>query len=135
MAFNDLRFVKRDNMFIVLYDDKHTNYDFSIRDQRRGTMKYSGPGVDVSFENCWAKGVYPEWEVHAENPSENFFVDLKYTADFIPVWVEGRASNLYKSGESSGDYYIARCHVEGTVNWDGKEYTVHGIGYHDHVWE
>ncbi len=135
MAFNDLRFVKRDNMFIVLYDDKDTNYDFSIRDQRRGTMKYSGPGVDVSFENCWAKGVYPEWEVHAENPSENFFVDLKYTADFIPVWVEGRASNLYKSGESSGDYYIARCHVEGTVNWDGKEYTVQGIGYHDHVWE
>lgn len=135
MAFNDIRFLKRDNMFIVLYDDKDTNYEFSIMNQRRGTMKYSGPGVDVSFKNCWAKGVYPEWEVHAENPSKNFYVDLKYTADFMPVWVEGRSSNLFNSDGRAGDYYIPRCHVEGTVRWEGKEYTVYGVGYHDHVWE
>lgn len=135
MAFNDIRFLKRDNMFIVLYDNKGTNYEFNILNQRRGTMTYSGPGVDVAFENCWAKGVYPEWEVHAENPSKNFFADFKYTADFMPVWVEGRSPNLPRSGEDSGDYYIPRCHVEGTILWDGKEYTVYGVGYHDHVWE
>ena len=135
MAFNDIRFLKRDNLFLVLYDDKGNNYDFNIFNQVRGTLKYSGPGVDVSFKSSWAKGVYPNWQVHAENPEKDFYVDLKYTADFLPIWVAGRSSNLLFARGMAGDYYNARCIVEGTIRWEGKEYTVNGIGYHDHVWE
>ena len=53
----------------------------------------------------------------------------------MPVWVEGRSSNLILGAHMAGDYYVPRCNVEGTIKWDGKEYNVYGIGYHDHVWE
>jgi predicted secreted hydrolase len=135
MAPNDIRFLRRDNLFIILYDDKGVSHNFNILNNRRGTLKASSPGVDVEFKNSWAKGVYPSWQVHAENSAEGFVVDLNFTADFLPVWVEGRSSNLIFGKYLSGDYYVPRCDVEGTINWENKEYTVYGIGYHDHVWE
>ncbi len=136
MAFNDIRFLKRDNFFMVLYDDKGNNYRFNILDQRRGTLSSTGPGVDINFDNNWVKGAYPSWQIHAEDKEKGFTIDLTYTADFLPVWVEGRSSNLFFIGKYiSGDYYVPRCSVEGTINWEGKDYNVFGTGYHDHVWE
>ena len=134
MAPGDLRFVKRDNFFMVLYDNESNHYDFNILNQRRGTLKYKSSGVDIQFKNNWAKGTYPNWQVHGE--VGDMVVDLSFAADFMPVWVEGRSSNLPLFGKYwSGDYYIPRCFVEGTIMWDGIEYTVYGKGYHDHVWE
>jgi predicted secreted hydrolase len=136
MAFWDIRFLKRDNFFMVLYDDKDTSYEFNILNQRRKTLSSSGPGVDVRFKDNWARGSYPSWQVHGESDEKDFIVDLTYTADFLPVWVEGRSSNLFFIGpQMSGDYYVPRCTVEGTIKWEGKEYIVYGIGYYDHVWE
>jgi predicted secreted hydrolase len=135
MALLDIRFLKRDNFFMILYDDKDVSYNFNILNQRRGTLSYTSPGVDVKFKDSWAKGTYPKWQVHGENKEKDFTVDLTYTADFLPVWVEGRSSNLLIGKHMSGDYYVPRCSVEGTIKWDGKEYIVYGIGYYDHVWE
>ena len=136
MGLQDIRFLKRDNFFMILYDDKGVSYNFNILDQRRNTLSYTGPGVDVKFKDNWAKGAYPTWQVHGENSEKDITVDLTYTADFLPVWVEGRSSNLFFIGKQmSGDYYVPRCSVEGTIKWEGKEYNVYGIGYHDHVWE
>ena len=136
MARNDIRFVKRDNFFMVLYDNEGNSYPFNVVNQKRGTLSMGGPGVDVRFNNNWAKGEYPTWQVHGENKEKGFTVDLTYTADFIPVWVEGRSSNLFFIGKKlSGDYYVARCFVEGVINWNGEEHNVYGVGYHDHVWE
>ncbi len=131
----DMRFVKRDNLFVILYDDQGTNYDFSTFDKRRGTFEMNSPGVNLQFENSWAKGTYPNWEVHAENKEKQFTVDLQYTADFTPIWVMGRSSNLGFLKFLAGDYYIPRCFVNGTMTWEGKEYRISGTGYHDHVWE
>jgi predicted secreted hydrolase len=136
MALNDIRFLKRDNFFMLLYDDKGTSYNFNILNQIRGTLSYTDPGVNVKFKGNWAKGAYPTWQIHGENIEKDFTVDLTYTADFLPVWVEGRSSNLFFIGKQmSGDYYVPRCSVEGTIKWEGKEYNVYGIGYYDHVWE
>lgn len=135
MGRNDIKFLRRDNFFMVLYDKEGNHYDFNILNQRRGVLKYSGPGVDVKFKKNWAKGQYPNWQVHGETNNGEFIADLDFTADFMPVWVEGRSSNLFLFAKNSGDYYIPRCNVEGTLRWDGKEYTVFGKGYHDHVWE
>ena len=136
MARKDIRFVKRDNFFMVLYDDEGNSYPFNILNQKRGTLKASGSGVDVKFDNNWARGAYPTWQIHGENNEEGIIVDLTYTADFLPVWVEGRSSNLFFLGDKlSGDYYVPRCSVEGTIKWNDKEYEVYGIGYYDHVWE
>jgi predicted secreted hydrolase len=135
MAPNDIRFLKRDNLFIILYDDKGVSHNFNILNQRRGVLKATAPGVNVMFQNSWAKGEYPYWQVHAENSAEGIVVDFNFTAEFIPIWVEGRSSNLIFGKYLAGDYYIPRCDVEGKITWDNKEYIVYGEGYHDHVWE
>ncbi len=136
MALNDIRFLKRDNFFMILYDDNGASYNFNILNQIRGTLSYSEPGVNVKFKSNWAKGIYPTWQIHGENKEKDFTVDLTYTADFLPIWVEGRSSNLFFIGKQmSGNYYVPRCSVEGIIKWEGKEYYVYGVGYYDHVWE
>jgi len=135
MAFNDIKFLKRDNLFIILYDDEGESHNFNILNNRRGALKATTPGVDVTFLDSWAKGEYPSWQVHVENNEHGFIADFNFTADFMPVWVEGRSSNLAFGKRMAGDYYVPRCNVEGTITWEGKDYIVYGIGYHDHVWE
>jgi predicted secreted hydrolase len=135
MKFFDVRFLRPDNLFILLYDDTGTSYDFTTLNKQRGTLQSAGSGVDVTFQNSWAKGSYPSWHVHAVNEENDFVVDLDFIADFLPVWVEGRSANLPVAKYVAGDYYVPRCIVRGNMSWDGKQYHVGGIGYHDHVWE
>ncbi len=134
MSFNDIRFLKRDNFFIILYDPAGTSYSYNTLNQRRGTLKAGMNGVSVEFKDSSANGTYPAWRLHANNAG-GIQVDLEYLADFLPVWVEGRSANLAFAKNLSGDYYVPRCRVSGTVVWSGKTYNVSGIGYHDHVWE
>ena len=135
MAFNDIRFLKRDNLFIILYDDQSGYQNLGSLDKIRGTLKADGPGVNVAFENSWAKGTYPSWQVHATNEENGFSADLSFTADFLPVWVVGRSPNLPRAEKYAGDYYIPRCTVKGNISVNGEDYEVSGTGYHDHVWE
>jgi predicted secreted hydrolase len=136
MKFFDIRFLRPDNLFILLFDDSGTSYDFTTLNQRRGTLQATTPGVDVSFQNSWVNGLYPSWHVHAVNDEKGFVADLDFTADFLPVWVEGRSANLpIASLVTGGDYYVPRCKVSGNISMDGKQYHVGGIGYHDHVWQ
>ncbi len=134
MARLDIRFQSRDSLFMMLYDSDEY-HKFSSLGKKRGTFKSIGPGVNLVFENSWAKGQYPNWFLHAENPEMDFIAELEFDADFLPVWVEGRSSNLPFSGFLAGNYYIPRCKVEGEIIWEGKTYSVRGVGYHDHVWE
>ena len=135
MKRNDIRFLDRDNFFFILYDPDGAYYSFSSLDNPRGVFQIGTPGVDLSFENSWAQGEYPEWTVHAEDTNGEIIADLVFKADFMPVWVEGRSSNLLVGGYVAGDYYIPRCNVTGEIKWKDTEYAVKGIGYHDHVWE
>ncbi|UCD14208.1 MAG: hypothetical protein JSW60_02000 [Thermoplasmatales archaeon] len=135
MARLDIRYLDRDSLFIILFDDNDKCYSFNTLGKPRGTFKAEGAGVNLMFEKSWVKGRYPNWHVHAEYDLGDFIADLDFTADFMPVWVEGRSSNLPIGGYMAGDYYIPRCKVEGDIVWDGNEYKVFGVGYHDHVWE
>ena len=135
MALNDIRLLKRDNLFIIMYDDKESSTNYGIMNKPRGTLQMSGPGVDLSFENSYVKGQYPQWTVHVENTEKGFTADLTFTADFLPVWVMGRSSNLVLFKYLGGDYYIPRCTVEGNITIGSNQHQVKGTGYHDHVWE
>jgi predicted secreted hydrolase len=136
MALADIRFLRRDNHFIVFYDnDTKTSYDFSLVSKRRGTLKASGPGVDVNFKNSYVTGTYPTWNVHVESEEGDFIADLAYTSVFMPVWVMGRSSNLAIFRHFGGDYYAPRCYVEGNITWNNNVYFVCGTGYMDHVWQ
>ena len=94
MKFFDIRFLRPDNLFILLYDDTGMSYNFDTLNKRRGTLQSADSGVDVTFQNSWVKGTYPSWHIHAVNDEKGFVVDLDFTADFLPVWVEGRSANL-----------------------------------------
>ncbi|MFH1101632.1 MAG: hypothetical protein V1726_06330 [Methanobacteriota archaeon] len=135
MSLNDIRGLKRDNLFIILYDDQGQSYNFGLLNKPRRTLKMSGPGVNLDFEGSQVTGAYPYWEIHVVDDTGGFSADLNFTADFMPVWVMGRSSNLPIARYFSGDYYVPRCIIEGTVTWNNKEYVVAGTGYHDHVWE
>jgi len=131
----DMRFIRPDNLFILLFDDSGMSYNFDTLSKRRGTLQATSPGVDVTFQNSWIKGVYPSWHVHVVNDEKGFVADLDFTADFLPVWVEGNSANLPIAKHIEGDYYVPRCKVMGNMTWNGKQYRVGGMGYHDHVWE
>jgi predicted secreted hydrolase len=131
----DMRFMRPDNLFILLFDDSGMSYNFDTLSKRRGTLQATSPGVDVTFQNSWIKGAYPSWHVHVVNDEKGFVADLDFTADFLPVWVEGNSANLPIAKQIEGDYYVPRCKVMGNITWDGKQYRVGGMGYHDHVWE
>ncbi|MBU0498131.1 MAG: hypothetical protein KKC68_05615 [Candidatus Thermoplasmatota archaeon] len=135
MASNDIRFLQRDNFFLVLYDNLGTYYSYNSLNNPRGSFQAGQEGVELSFGPNFAKGTYPQWMVHAEDQNNELITDLIFTADFLPVWVEGRSSNLVFGGFMAGDYYIPRCNVSGTLQWKQKTYNITGIGYHDHVWE
>ncbi|MCJ7572105.1 MAG: hypothetical protein MUO82_09570, partial [Candidatus Thermoplasmatota archaeon] len=135
MASNDIRFLKRDNLFVILYDNNNESYNYCSLDKQRSVLQADGPGVDVTFENSWAKGEYPNWHIHTENMENGFIADLDFTADFLPIWVIGRSPNLPYAKDFAGNYYIPRCEVKGNITFKGNSYSVNGIGYHDHVWE
>jgi predicted secreted hydrolase len=135
MAPNDIRYLQRDNFFFVLYDPDGNHYDFGSLDNPRGVFSADKPGVDLTFGESWAQGQYPQWIVHAESTNGEIIADFSFTADFIPVWIEGRSSNLVIGGFVAGDYCIPRCNVTGSIIWNNQEYQIQGIGYHDHVWE
>ncbi|MBN2598909.1 MAG: hypothetical protein JXA75_00090 [Candidatus Thermoplasmatota archaeon] len=136
MKFFDVRFLRPDNLFVLLFDDSGNSHSFSSFNKRRGTLQAANTGVDVTFENSWITGTYPFWQVHVVNNEKGFTADLEFTADFLPVWVEGRSANLrIISLATGGDYYVPRCRVTGNLTWGGTQYQVGGIGYHDHVWQ
>ena len=135
MAPNDIRYLQRDNFFFVLYDPYGTCYSFGSLDNSRGVFSADKPGVDLSFGKSWTQGQYPQWTIHAEAENGEITADIIFTADFLPVWIEGRSSNLMLGGFVAGDYSIPRCNVTGTIIWNNQEHQVRGIGYHDHVWE
>ena len=135
LQLNDIRFLKPDNLFMFFYDPNGTSYNLATLNKPRGTLKKEGPGVNIQFEGSWVNGTYPNWHVHAVNEPEGFVADLEYTADFLPVWVEGRSANIPFIKNLAGDYCIPRCKVAGNITWNGKVYHVSGTGYHDHVWE
>jgi hypothetical protein len=83
MMFNDIRFLKPDNLFIILYDDTGISYNFATLKKQRGTLQSDSPGVDITFENSWVKGTYPSWHILAVNEAKGFVADLDFTADFL----------------------------------------------------
>lgn len=138
ISFNRLckMFEQPDMLFITLYDDANKTYG-GVTNGERGTLQAIGPGVNVSFEDSYAKGNYPLWYVHTDenymNQHHRIIIDLYFKAEALPYWVWGNTGQgLSKS--PFGYYSINSCEVWGSIVLDGKNYTVHGTGYHDHTW-
>jgi len=101
------------------------------------TLQAKSPGVSVTFEDSWAEGRAPEWHVHAEDKdidkNHEIIIDLEYFASGEPLWTIGDKA-FDKSESNIASYMFTGCNVSGTVQIDGKKYTVEGIGHHEHSW-
>lgn len=146
MAWGDLTGTfKPDVLVVTLHSPDGKEYGGMINKQRgeilgilgSPTLNAKTPGVDLKYEDSWAKGGAPKWHVHAEDKeidNENeIIIDLDYFAHFSPLWIH--SSRLLDKGEGNiADYIFMGCDVTGTVKLDGLEYKVKGIGHHEHSW-
>ena len=134
---------KPDLMVLTLHGPNGEEYGGMINKERglgiikQPTLKAKTPGVNVRFEDSWAEGESPEWHVHAEDndidKSHDIIIDLDYFAPFAPVWTVGERA-FQKSKSNIASYMFTGCNITGTVQIDGKEYTVKGTGHHEHSW-
>jgi hypothetical protein len=148
MAWGDLRFtLKPDILVITLHSPDGKEYGGIINKKRGGILGLgilsttgldaSTPGVDLKFEDSWAKGEYPIWHVHAEDKEidkENIIViDLDYFAPSSPLWIY--SNRLIDKGEGRlASYMYTGCEVSGSIKLNGLEFKVSGIGHHEHSW-
>jgi len=146
MAWGDLTGTfKPDVLVITLHSPDGKEYGGVINKQRREilgilgtpTLEAKSPGVDLKYDDSWAKGQAPKWHVHAEDnniDNENeIIIDLDYFVKTLPLWIH--SSRLIDKGAGNiADYIFMGCEVTGTVKLDGLEFKVKGIGHHEHSW-
>lgn len=144
MAYGDLfGTLKPDVLVVTLHSPDGKEYGGLINKKRglglltQPTLQATSPGVDVTYENSWAKGSAPKWHVYAEDEdidgAHEIIMDLDYFAPNSPIWIH--SSRAFDKGEGKiADYIFMGCSVNGTVRLDGKEYQVDGIGHHEHSW-
>ena len=129
-------FEEPDIMFITLYDEGNKTYGGMV-ERERGALQAKGPGVNITFENSWVKGEYPNWYLHVEDEDADqeheIILDFHFEAKSCPYWVMMN-TGCGSSRSPLGYYSINHCDVRGNVIIDGEAYEIHGTGYHDHTW-
>jgi len=124
-----------DMFFMTLYDDENKSYGGSVV-RSSGAIQSSGPGVNVGYKTSYAVGIYPNWNVYAEDGNldeNNITVNITYKANSLPLWlICNTGHNISLS--PVGHYYILRSEVTGEIKINGTVYSVHGVGYHEHSW-
>ena len=92
--------------------------------------------VDLWYNNCTMKGLYPSYNIHLENYDKTFILDIQMNATSLPHWAAQEGGNgVFPWGLTIGKYgYISRLDVSGALSIETKESNVTGIGYFEHSW-
>ena len=135
--------LKPDLLIVTLHGPNGEEYGGMINKERGlgiinpPTLEANSPGVSVTFDNSWAEGKAPEWHVHAEDEDidkeHSIIIDLRFFSPSEPLWTIGERA-FDKSKSNIASYMFTGCNVSGTVKIDGKEYSVKGLGHHEHSW-
>jgi len=144
MAYGDLLgTVKPDVLVVTLHSPDGQEYGGLINKKRglglfiKPTLDANSPGVDVTYEDSWAQGIAPNWDVHAEDndidSAHEIIIDLSYFAPGSPLWLHSNRA-IDKGEGVISEYIFLGCEVNGTVELDGNLYHVKGIGHHEHSW-
>ena len=135
--------LKPDLLVVTLNGPNGEEYGGMINKKRgfgiinQPTLKAKSPGVDITYDNSWAKGEAPKWHVHAESGDIDkdlkIIVDLDFFAPSEPLWTFGDRA-FVKSKSSIANYVFMGCNVTGTIKIDETEHKVKGTGFHEHSW-
>jgi len=145
MARNDLLLTKPDMLVLTLHGPDGEEYGGIVNKYRGGgiiwdpvlKVKSSDKEIILEFEDSWVQGMHPTWHVHIEDndldEKHDIAMDLEFFAPNLAIWTYH--NRLFNEGKSKiAGYILTGCTVTGTVNIDGKEHTVEGIGRHEHAW-
>ena len=144
MARSDLLgTLKPDLLVVTLHGPNGEEYG-GMTNKERGygiinqpTLEAKSPGVHVKYDDSWAEGRAPEWDIHVEDneidKGHEIIIDLNYFAPSDPLWTVGERA-FQKSKSNIASYMFMGCNVTGVIKIDGIEYDVSGNGYHEHSW-
>ncbi len=148
LAWGDLSGTLRPDLLVVtLHSPDGKEYGGMINMKRGGllgfgvigskTFEATSPGLDLKFKDSWAKGESPTWHVHAEDDNidtdNTIIMDFDFFAPSPGYWTH--SSRLIDMGEGSfANYIFIGCDVTGTVKLNNEEYSIKGIGHHEHCW-
>lgn len=112
--------------------------DYSFLKEPVLQASYSDDMFRVSFEKSFIQGQEPNWHVHIEgdNIDENdhkILMDLQFYAPSSPLWIHNNRL-IQNTKANIASYVFIGCEVSGTVEIDGFNYNVEGVGHHEHTW-
>jgi len=94
-------------------------------------FKHKKEKVDLKYEKTTAKGLYPNYEIHLEEPKKDFTADLKFKAKIFPHWSAQDATNGYLP--IGFDHYrygwLLNCDLTGKIKIKNEILDLKGKGY------
>lgn len=144
LSRGDLGFtLKPDVMVLTLHSPDGKEYGGIINKERglglfnKPTLEAGTRGVDLKFEDSWAQGQQPSWDLYIVSgdidPDHNIIVDVNCFVKSDPIWTH--STGLFDKGDSNiASYIFFGMQMSGTIEIDGKKYNVDGIGHHHHTW-
>lgn len=114
-------------------------YDCFRCDTFPGTFQTSKNGMNLTYGNSSAQGVYPDYYFHCEDNKNNIIANLHFHATSLPCWGFEGATNCTIPWGLSGigkAYFIPTLEVNGTITINGTPYKATGVAYyeHDFIW-
>jgi predicted secreted hydrolase len=150
MSRTDLFMTKPDLLFVVLTGPDGDRYGGFIEKERPLLGNYaflkdpvlqaisSDRGFKISFEDSYVKGKWPNWHLHIDVDNigaggHDLLIDLQFFAPSSPIWIHNNRP-IDGSNAKIASYAFIGCDVSGSVEIDGFNFDVKGIGHHEHTW-
>ena len=148
MSRLDLFARKPDILFVSLISPDGEKYGGKVEKERPWLGEFglkdpvlqadsSDNGFRVSFDKSYVQGKEPSWHIHIESSeideNHDIKIDLQYESTSPPIWTYNKRL-VDNSKAKIASYVFLSCDVTGTVDIDGFESEVTGLGNYEHTW-
>ena len=125
-------------LLLHYYFDRETGecYDFSTWTKEEKPLSFKKNIVDVQYNNCTLKGLYPKYLIHLEDDEKNFILNIELNASSIPHWaMQEGGDGFIPWGLGWARYgYITNLDITGNFSMNGTRFNTTGVGYYEHAW-
>ncbi|MFW6149174.1 MAG: hypothetical protein ACOC6D_04890 [Atribacterota bacterium] len=120
----------------TLFDEatgKHFVYFLKNTEKKLEAAK---EGFEVKYNDCYIRGLYPNYEIFFNDKKNNVKLNIKYKAISKPYWVAQEITGgRLPMGTGFLRYgFIPKNELSGTMDINNKIYKIEGKGYFEHVW-
>ena len=120
----------------TLFDINENKYYRYYSSNREDKLESIEDRFDIRFEDSYLNGLYPNYEMKLSDLSNDIKLFIKYQAESLPRWVAQEATDGWMP-MGLGDFrygFIPKLKLEGSMQVQGKNYTIKGCGYYEHAW-